>query len=825
MALHKNLVVLLIFFLFLSQIPSFSQSQKQTQKLLNQANKYVALEEWPAALNVLYDLDSIKPNDPEINYKLGLAYFHTINKAQSLHNFQIAERGNYASEELDFYLGRAFHFNHRFDDAIAYYRKYDAQLDLSDDLDQSRHNEVSRYLENCAVGNALLGDSILLEIENAGPQINSVYPDYVPVVSSDESMILFTSRRSNTTGGRINTDGQYFEDIYLSTKEKDGKWSEPIQLGKPINTKDHDACIGLSPDGKVLFLYKDTGGGDIYISTIEGNDPKNWSKPEKIPGAVNTEYWEGSASLSPDGKILYFSSDKEGGYGGSDLYKSTKSADGSWGSPVNLGPTLNTPYDEDAPQIHSDGVTLFFSSRGHDGIGGYDIFSTILDPQTKIWSKPRNIGYPVNSANEDIYFSLTSDGAKGFFTSYRYDTYGEKDIYIMHRPLSSPTLFLFKGRITDKGTSEPIAATITLFNKQTNQTDTVLTSDVLSGKYAFNMAFDTEYNLKVEAEDFRFHTEDLKIDYRADLFEHIMNFAIEGDRMYVVELEGDTTQILVNEKSSLFGDSTPVPDTDKDPQEVTSSDFEQAKSGRAIILRNVHFDFNKSTLKRESIKTLNQVYDFLAQNPELYFEVAGHTDNIGSDAYNQRLSERRARAVYNYLTTKGVAPNHMSPNGYGESKPVATNSTPEGRRLNRRAELKRTTQQGDYIAHEGNADESTDGYLIWEQMSVKAHFVENKGNFITDYSKARLNTLVSIIKSTYPDSKIMIVGYDDAESEDPGKKLDQERASTVYKYLISKGISADKLIARSYRDMGSFIGGLDEPPGVLRRKVEFYLLN
>ena len=820
----KNLVVLLIFFIFHSQIPSFSQNPKQTQKLINQANKYVALEEWYKALPVLRKLDSLRPNDPDVSYKLGLTYFKTNNRPLSLNKFLVAERANHPSEELDFFLGQAYQHNHRFDDAIAYYEKYDAQLDLTDDIDRDRHNEVSRYLENCAVGKALIADSILLRIENAGPNINSVYADYVPVIAPDESFMLFTSRRSNSTGGKLSMDGQYFEDIYISSKNNKGEWGKPVQLDKPINTRDHDACIGLSPDGQILFLYKDFGNGDVYISQIEGNNPKNWSKPEPIPGAVNTDYWEGSACMSPDGKTLYFSSDKEGGYGGSDIYKSAKLPDGTWGKAVNLGPVINTPYDEDAPQIHSDGVTMFFSSRGHNGMGGYDVFSTVMDSQTKKWSKPRNMGYPVNSSNEDIYFTLTTDGSKAYFTSYRFDTYGEKDIYVMYRPMASPTLFLFKGTVTNKITNEPVEATITLYNKATNQVDTVTTSDILTGKYAFNMEFDTPYNLSVESEDFQFHTEDLTFEYQADLFEHIMNFAVEEDRMYVVELDGDTTQILVNEKSALFGDTTPVPEDEKD-RPVTETDLERAKSGRAIVLRNVHFDFNKSTLKRESIKTLNQVYNFLAQNPELYFEVGGHTDNIGSDAYNQRLSERRARAVYNYLTTKGIAQDHLTPKGYGEKKPIATNRTPEGRRLNRRAELKRTTAQGDYIAHQGEADDATDGYLIWEQLSVRAHFVQNRGNFITEYSKARLNTLVNILKATYPDSKVMIVGYDDADTEDVDKKLDEQRASIVFKYLVSQGIPADNLIARSYRDMGQFVGSVEEPPGVRRRKVEFYLLN
>jgi hypothetical protein len=240
-------------------------------------------------------------------------------------------------------------------------------------------------------------------------------------------------------------------------------------------------------------------------------------------------------------------------------------------------------------------------------MGGYDIFSTVKDAASGQWSAPRNIGYPVNSANEDIYFSLTSDGAKGYFSSYRYDSYGEKDIYIMHRPLSSPTLFLFKGTVMNKETSEPMSATITLTNKETNTVDTVVTSDILTGRYHFNMEFDTDYNLKVEAENFRFHTEDVNFAYQADLFEYLMNFAIDDQRMYVVELNGDTTQIAVNEKGGLFGDPTPVPDSEKDPVQVTAEDLERIKNGETIILRNVHFDFNKSTLKRESIKTLNQV--------------------------------------------------------------------------------------------------------------------------------------------------------------------------------------------------------------------------
>lgn len=819
--MSRKLVLLITTSLLLSTIASFSQSSKQIQKLKNKANRQVALEEWHEALPLWIELDSLQPNDAEINYRLGESYFNTVNQAKALNNFLVAERGNYPAEDLDYYLGRAYHYNHRFEDAIAYYKKYDSKLDRSDDLDKQRHLEILRYLQNCESGQAILADSILLRIQNIGPVINSRYPDYVPVVSSDESMILFTSRRNTTTGGKTGPDGLYYEDVYLSTKTN-GNWEKVSQLSKPINTRDHDACIGLSPDGKTLYLYKDTNGGDIYISQIEDDNVKKWGKPEKLEGDVNSEYWEGSASVSADGQYLYISSDREGGYGGSDIYRAQLQSDGTWGKVTNLGPDINTPYDEDAPQIHADGKTMFFSSRGHSSIGGYDIFSSVLSDNSR-WSEPRNIGYPVNTANDDIYFSLTADGSKGYFTSYRHDTYGEKDIYIMYRPLASPTLFLFKGKVVNKDTQDPVAAQITLINKATNESDTIVTSDVLSGRYAFNMEFDQDYELKVESDGFLFRTDSFNVPYQADIFEYIMELAVDDQKMYVIELD-DTTQTVVNEKGDLFGD-TPLADGERDNREVTEADLERAKAGRAIILRNVHFDFNKSTLKRESIKTLNQVYDFLAENGSLYFEIGGHTDAIGSMQYNQRLSERRAQAVYKYLTTKGIADDHLSPKGYGETKPVATNQNPEGRRLNRRAEMKRTSAGGDFIAHHGEAEDSQDGYLIWEQLSVRAHFPLNAAGAITQYSKNRLRTLINILKNTYPDSKVMIIGYDDFDVESADKQLPERRATTVFNHLVSQGIPADNLVPRSYRDMDSFLGNTAETPGVRRRKVEFYLLN
>ena len=463
-------------------------------------------------------------------------------------HFELAREGNFEHIDLEFYLGRAYHLNHRFGKAVAHYYKYNRQLRTAKDAKATeKSTSVKNYMEDCMTGTTLIPDSLELEIKSLGKLVNSYYQDYIPLVSADESTLIFTSRRSNSTGGNVASDGSFYEDIFMATRNGDGNWSKPEAI-TGLNSKLHDAGIGLSYDGKQLFIYKDDNRGDIYVSNRKS---KGWSNPEALKGDVNSEYWEGSASISKDGRYLYFASNRPGGFGGIDIYRSEKQSNGIWGEAVNLGPKVNTMADEDAPQIHTDDITLFFSSTGHDGMGGYDIFSIVLDQSGATWGDPKNVGYPINTAFDDIHFSLNAEGNRAYFNSSHFTADGQNDIYVMERPETSASLFLLKGKVVQKDPEQSFNAKVILTNKNTREVQAITTTDLMNGSYAFSMAFDTDYSLSVESEEHLFNTRDININNQADLFQYVMNFVVDNNKMYIIEQQ-DVSQITMNEKDSYM---------------------------------------------------------------------------------------------------------------------------------------------------------------------------------------------------------------------------------------------------------------------------------
>ncbi|MGZ4043376.1 MAG: hypothetical protein ACXVO9_09245, partial [Bacteroidia bacterium] len=329
-------------------------------------------------------------------------------------------------------LGDAYHLNNNFDNAVNAYKKY-RQLLINNKLANKEDlKEIIRRIEICNTAKELTANAADVKIINLGVAINSSFPDYSPRLTADQNTMIFTSRRPTTTGGNTYDGGQYFEDIYIS-KRVGNKWSDAVNVGWPVNTIGNEAAIGLSADGQEMLIYKDDmGNGNIYSSCLDGDQ---WTTPVKLNSNINSEWWEPCAFISADGNTLFFVSDRPGGYGGTDIYKSKKGIDGDWGKAVNLGPTINSPYDEYAPFIHPDGRTLFFSSKGHQTMGGFDIFysSTLLSDENA-WLEPINIGYPINSTGDDAFYMVSPDKKTAYYSSYRDDGLGEKDNYMIIYP-------------------------------------------------------------------------------------------------------------------------------------------------------------------------------------------------------------------------------------------------------------------------------------------------------------------------------------------------------------------------------------------------------
>ena len=412
------------------------------QKFL-EANQLMEEKSWKESISIWEELYSINNTNANVNFKLGYCYLQTANeKLKSLKYLKTAasmkiakmydpydptEEG--APIEAIFYLGRALHLNYQMDDALSTYNLLLEQINEKHYLNK----EVLRQIAMCNQAKYQLANPQNYLITNIGNVVNNDANDYSPIVSLDESALFFTSRRVRSDSSnkfiRDLDTGEYKEDIYVSYKDSKGEWTAPELLN--INTDEHAASISVSPDGQTLYIYYDEGGnGQIYESVLVG---ETWEEPLKLGSDINTDAWETHATVSTDGKTLYFISNREGGYGGRDIYRCLKLPNGEWSKALNIGPNINTKYEEDAVFLSADGKTLYFASTGHKTMGGFDIFYSTLGSDDE-WSEPENIGYPLNTVDDDVFFYPTADQKSAYYSSRKEEGFGLKDIYKIDMP-------------------------------------------------------------------------------------------------------------------------------------------------------------------------------------------------------------------------------------------------------------------------------------------------------------------------------------------------------------------------------------------------------
>jgi outer membrane protein OmpA-like peptidoglycan-associated protein len=653
--------------------PNDIKGLKRAQDSIDAGQVYYKMgpPRWYMAVPFFFSAEKFNPDNDQLNYQIGVCMLSRNYpfKTDALPYLQKAYRLNGAvAPDIHYQLGRANHLNMDWETAKQEYSAYLQTLDPKKNVNEIA--DTKKKIEECNSGEILVKQPVRVFIDNLGTNINTQYPEYSALVSADESEIIFTSKRPTTTGGKIDDEsGQYMEDLYISNF-KNGGWTPAINMGQPINTDENDATAGISPDGQTLYIYRGNDGGDIYETHLKGD---NWIKPEHMSSKINTPFHETSVSLGPDGKTLYFVSDRPGGFGGKDIYKTFADQKGRWSDAENLGPVINTQYDEEGVDIQADGKTLYFSSQGHNSMGGFDIFKSVYE--SGHWSVPENLGYPINTPDDDVFFSISASGKHAYYTSVRKDGHGEKDIYMItflgpEKPvvlsneddllagdkgevadvmmtapvvINEPKITLLKGIITDSMTHKPIEASIELTDNKKNIIIASFLSNSSTGKYLVSLPAGINYGIAVKAEGFLFYS---------------ANFDLP-----------DTSKYTVVEKNVAL-----------QPLDI----------GSRIVLRNIFFDFDKATLRDESTAELNRLIDLLNTYSTLKIEISGFTDNVGSADYNQKLSESRAKAVVDYLVAHGIASARLTYRGYGKDDPIASNDTDDGRQLNRRTEFKIT---------------------------------------------------------------------------------------------------------------------------------------
>ncbi|MCU0416061.1 MAG: OmpA family protein [Cytophagaceae bacterium] len=658
-----------VFFIWiLTSTFAWAQDEKQLIKEAENALKNDKKEE---ALALYLKAHAKNPSNALTNYQIGTLYIKVSNTPlKSLPYLEKAfQLNSKVKDDLPFFLGLSYQMNLKFDEAIQTFTQYRSTIPTSD----PRYKKISRYIEECQTGKTLVAQPVPVKVENLGNLINGEFFDFAPVISADEQVMIFTSRRPGSLGVLDPTTGMYNEDIYISTKVN-GKWSTPKNMGSVVNTENHDASIGLSADGKTLFIYRDgTGLGDIYFCTRTKDD--TWSKPRPIEGEVNNRNFnEKDVAISPDNSLLFFSSNRDGGFGGLDIYMVQKDQNGFWGKPVNLGPEINTAEDEAGPFMDFDGRTLYFSSKAHEGMGGFDIFQTVFDSTAQKWTKPLNLGYPINTPFNDIYFVLSGDGSHGYYAASREDSYGQLDIYRISMPPRKDRDELIKKMmkmnlvVEEPKVVEPIATT-----------NTTVYPVRLKG-----VIKDAASGLPIAAQIQLTDAKGVVVSSTTTTADGLYSFEISNSQMSNYTITGQKNGYSYDTKS------VSIPANGPNRQELTQNlAIKKLEVGNVFVLRNIYFDFDQSTIKSESERELQILLKMLQDNPSLKIEIGGHTDSKGSDSYNESLSKRRAQAVVQWLVNKGISRDRLSAKGYGESTPLASNDDEEdGREINRRTEFK-----------------------------------------------------------------------------------------------------------------------------------------
>jgi len=520
--------------------------------------------------------------------------------------------------------------------ALIHFKVYLAQ----DGMSETNSAISLKNSKNCEFALNAIKNPVPFNPVSVGKSINTNDDEYWPSITADGHTMIFT--RQLLPGGNLSRNGQSQEDFYISYFS-DNSWQKAFNAGAPLNTRQNEGAQTLSSNGTYMFFTAcnrpgGMGSCDLYFSAF--NDGK-WSEPSNLRSPVNSSSWESQPSISADGKILFFSSSRPGGFGGKDIWYSTMNDKNVWTYPVNLGSKINSDGDEMSPFIHFDGQTLYFASEGRVGMGGFDIYMSRMNDDST-WTEPQNLGYPINTYNDEMGLVIESGGQKAYFSSIR-DKLNGKDIFYfdLYESVRPNPVSYMKGKVVDKVTGNLLKAEYQLINLSTGK---VATENFTDGTGSFLVCLPSGFNygLSVSKAGYLFYSE---------------NFMFEGQHTVAKPF---IKRISLN----------PI------------------KVGEKIQLSNVFYEIDSWQLKKESMSELNILATLLSENNDLIIEIEGYTDSTGSDEYNLILSEKRALSVVNYLISIGISSDRLKYKGYGNRSPIGDNVTSEGRKLNRRTEAK-----------------------------------------------------------------------------------------------------------------------------------------
>ncbi len=614
--------------------------------------------------------------NPELNYKTGIAALYSDNKEEALKFFQkVLEEKSDLTPDILLFTGRALQYSGKYNEAI---EKLDNYLKTPDKKPKEYIESAKKYIEECESALAVTKDTLRIEIKNLGTGINSNADEYAEIVSPDGKSLFFASRRQLSKSSNHYADSKFDENILTSTLNNDG-WGLAVSAGKDLTTQYCETPLYLSPTGEELYVYVGyERGGNIMVSEKKKGE---WKTPGRVSFNINSGGMETSMTFSPSGDEVWYVTDNDKDIiGGKDIYMIKKLEGNKWSKPVNAGPMINSPFDEESIRFSRGGDTLWFSSKGHNTTGGFDIFYSIKD-QAGNWGKAINIGYPVNTPWDEIFFyPAPGKDSSFYFASNRPETIGGLDIFtgrlLPPKPVIIPvappkpdtvvvrdTVVVIKeivqvplppvveppketglyliGKVKDSETSEPVMAKIDVIDFST---------DLVVGSTA-SSDVDGSYRVKLPAK-----------------------------KTYMVDIRGSgflSDMKRINILSTFTGDAYNL-----------DISLIKVKVGKKVVLNNILFETGKSVLTKSSYEEIDRLLSILEENPKMRIEISGHTDKTGSEPLNFKLSENRAKAVVDYLVQKGISSSRLEYRGYGSLQPIDDNATAAGRTKNRRVEFK-----------------------------------------------------------------------------------------------------------------------------------------
>ena len=637
--------------------PALAQSAR---KQLKTANKFFDEENFRASIPFYEQVLAQEPNNAQALFRAGISYMSFDKEKASDYIYKAQRLKPKVSKDVEYWLGRVDHLNYNFDEAIAHYQAYNTTLKAKD----TRKKELAQLIQHSKNAKVQFNTPKDIFVKNLGPTINTHWSEHSPVISQDDKVLLFTSRSDNMSDapamsdkngdlkvkdkGKLAYDGQYYENIYEAHRIGDDEWEKPFSLSTVLNGKGHDASIQIFDNDTKMLLYRQDENGDVFYSEKNG---EAWTEPKKLNGNINSKAFESDAYITPDGQTIYFSTSKYSEDNTLDIYYATRQPGGDWGVAKSIGSAINTAYDDDSPYLSRDGKTLYFSSRGHNTMGGYDIFKSEYDSVGRKWGRAENMGYPINTPDDDTYYRLSPDGSYAYLSSYRIGGYGEKDIYTINY-IRNATV---RGQVFSARDSATVIPGVELVFSGTQADKTALSyRDVTkpgTGDYQVNLLSGRTYQVAVSKDGQNITTEE---------------FAVP---------------MSIND-STVFTKNFYVPYTD-------------TAAAAMYTFQKIYFDTDKYNLRPESIAELDKIARILKANPGLNISVEGNTDSRNTDAYNMVLGQNRADAAYDYLKQQGIPETRMVTVSYGERRPAAPNDSPENMQLNRRTEFRVILREGE----------------------------------------------------------------------------------------------------------------------------------